>query len=123
MQIGKKVIQVVGDRVLIKPDDPQERTKVGLYLPKGVVEKETVQSGRVVETGPGFAIPNFSSTPEEPWQQRRDVPVRHMPLQAEVGDTAIFLRKEAIEIKYNDEDFLVVPHGAILLLIRHDDLV
>lgn len=122
MQIGNKIIHVVGDRVLIKPDDPAERTKVGLYLPKGVVEKETVQSGRVVETGPGIAIPNFSGSAEEPWQERRDSPVRHIPVQAEVGDTAIFLRKEAVEIQYDGQDFLVVSQGAILLLIRNDEV-
>lgn len=121
MQIGDHIIHVVGDRVLVKPDDPSQRTKTGLYLPQGVVEKEHVQSGRVVETGPGVALPNFSSTPEEPWQQRRDSPVRYLPLQAEVGDQAIFLRKEGIEIRYNDEDFLVVPQSAILLLIRGEE--
>jgi chaperonin GroES len=121
MQLGNEIIHVVGDRVLVKPDDPMERTKVGLYLPKGVVEKETVQSGRVVETGPGIALPNFTSTPEEPWQQRRDPPVRYLPVQADVGDLAIFLRKEAIEIQYKDEEFLIVPQAAILLLIRRED--
>lgn len=122
MQTGNHIIHVVGDRVLIKPDDPNERTKTGLYLPQGVVEKDTVQSGRVVETGPGIALPNFTSTPEEPWQQRRDSPVRYLPVQAEVGDQAIFLRKEAIEIRYNGEDFLVVSQSAILLLIRGDEI-
>jgi len=38
----KKII-IVGDRVLIKPSKPDERTASGLYLPPGVQEKEKVQ--------------------------------------------------------------------------------
>ena len=45
-----------------------------------------------------------------------------VPLQAEEGDLAIFLRKEAIEIEFDREKFLIVPQSAILLLIREDDL-
>lgn len=37
----KKLI-VVGDRVLVKPAKPNERTESGLYLPPGVQEKEKV---------------------------------------------------------------------------------
>jgi len=48
----KKII-IVGDRVLIKPSKPDERTASGLYLPPGVQEKEKVQQGYVIKTGPG----------------------------------------------------------------------
>jgi len=122
MQIGSKEILVVGDRVLVKPDNPEERTKVGLVLPQTVLEKEPVQSGRVVATGPGTPIPNFTADESEPWkQERRESRMRYIPVQAEVGDYALFLRKEAVEIKYHDEVFLVVPQSAILLLIRGED--
>ena len=121
MQIRNQQILVVGDRILVKPDDLEQRTKVGLYLPQTVVEKQPVQSGRILEIGPGVAIPNLSSDHVEPWQQRRDKPVRYIPVQAEVGDYALFLRKEAVEIRYKDEQFLVVPQAAILLLIRGED--
>ena len=40
----KKLI-VIGDRILIKPTMPEERTASGLYLPPGVQEKEKVQQG------------------------------------------------------------------------------
>ena len=45
----KKFI-VVGDRVLIKPRSPLEKTKTGLYLPPGVQEKEKVQQAEEVES-------------------------------------------------------------------------
>ena len=48
MRIGNKELVVIGDRVLIKREDLEERTKVGLYLPQTVVEKEDVQSGRIL---------------------------------------------------------------------------
>ena len=41
-------------------------------------------------------------------------------LQAEPGDFAFFMRKEAIEITYDGDDYLIVPHGAILALVRPD---
>jgi Co-chaperonin GroES (HSP10) len=33
-------IQVIGDRVLVKPRKESERTESGLYLPPGVKEKK-----------------------------------------------------------------------------------
>jgi co-chaperonin GroES (HSP10) len=120
MQIGNKEILLVGDRVLIKPENPEERTKVGLYLPQTVVEKEPVQAGRVVATGPGIPLPNLTDE-NEPWKEHRETRMRYIPVQAEVGDYALFLRKEAVEIRYREEPFLVVPQSAILLLIRGGD--
>ena len=52
----KKLI-VVGDRVLIRPKKPTDKTQSGLYLPPGVKEKEKVQSGYVIKIGPGYPIP------------------------------------------------------------------
>ena len=50
-------INVVGDRVLVKPRKESERTDSGLYLPPGVREKEKIQYGYVVKIGPGYPIP------------------------------------------------------------------
>ena len=56
--MNKRKLIVMGDRVLIAPDVGEERTKVGLYLPQTVVEKDSVQTGRIVATGPGMPMPN-----------------------------------------------------------------
>ncbi|MCD6333548.1 MAG: co-chaperone GroES, partial [Bacteroidales bacterium] len=48
---------LVGDRVLIRPKMPDQKTKTGLYLPPTVQEKEKVQSGYIVKVGPGYPIP------------------------------------------------------------------
>lgn len=122
MHIGAKEILVVGDRVLIKPDNPEERTKVGLVLPQSVMEKDPVQSGRVLAVGPGIAVPNLAADDSEPWAEhyKGNRSVRYIPVQAREGDYALFLRKEAVEIRYCGEVYLVVPQSAILLLIRDD---
>ena len=42
-------INVVGDRVLVKPRKESEKTDSGLYLPPGVREKEKVQYGYIID--------------------------------------------------------------------------
>ncbi len=110
---------VVGDRVLIKPQADSEKTSSGLYLPAGVKEKEKVQSGYVLKVGPGYATSQQED--DEPWKEKSD-PVKYIPLQAKEGDLAIFIRKEAVEIEFEKEKFLIVPQTAVLLLIREDFL-
>ncbi|MBX2842252.1 MAG: co-chaperone GroES family protein, partial [Flammeovirgaceae bacterium] len=61
-------IIVVGDRVLIKPKTPTDKTKSGLFLPPGVQEKEKIQSGYVIKVGPGYPLPPPSDEFEEPWK-------------------------------------------------------
>ena len=117
-------IIIVGDRVLIKPDDEERQTKTGLYLPATVVDKDRINIGQVVRVGPGYVIPNPDYTDSESWAPSKEV-IRYLPLQAQPGDTAFFLRKEMIEITFKDEDFVIVPHSAILALIRSsaDDIL
>ncbi len=108
---------VVGDRVLVRPEEDTSKTAAGLYLPPGVAEKEKIQSGYIIKVGPGY--PLASQVDEEPWKESKE-PVKYIPLQAKEGDLAIFLRKEAFEIEFEKEKFLIVPQTAILLLIRND---
>ena len=114
----KKLI-VIGDRLLIKPARPDERTASGLYLPPGVQEKEKVQQGYVIKTGPGYAIP--MPVDDEPWKQS-DEQVKYIPLQAREGDIAIFLLSGATEVLYEGEKYFIVPQSAILMLEREEDI-
>ncbi|MBT5830552.1 MAG: co-chaperone GroES, partial [Candidatus Latescibacteria bacterium] len=107
MRIGNKELLVVGDRVLIKQEDLEERTEVGLYLPQTVVEKEEVQGGRIVTTGPGIALAEVAED-DEPWRKSSNKEPRYIPLQAEPGDYALFLKKTAMEIKFEGEKYLIV---------------
>lgn len=110
-------LHVVGDRVLVEPDRGEARTQSGLILPAGVRSKDAVEGGRVWKVGPGHLIPNPDYTDAEPWAPERDA-VRYLPLQARVGDYALFLKKEAIEIDLAGTTYLILPHAAILALQR-----
>ncbi len=114
----KKLI-VIGDRLLIKPTKPNEQTASGLYLPPGVQEKEKVQQGYVIKTGPGYAIPMPVETEE--WKGEEEQ-VKYVPLQAREGDLAIFLLSGATEVMYESEKYFIVPQSAVLMLEREEDL-
>jgi chaperonin GroES len=119
--MNRKRIIVIGDRVLIKPDLDEERTKVGLYLPQTVKDKEEVVGGTVVQTGPGIPLADPADLSEEPWK-RQDREMKFLPVQALPGDYALFLQKAGVEIKYQGEKYIIVPQSAILILIREKDL-
>lgn len=107
---------LVGDRVLIEPEEDEQLTESGILLPASVAERDKIRRGRVVKVGPGYlmANPEFS---DEPWRKPHDA-VRYLPLQAQPGDLAYFLRKEAIELKYEGRNFVVVQHSSVVLLLR-----
>lgn len=118
-QFPKRQLLVVGDRVLIAAEEGDDRTRVGLYLPATAIDSQQVQTGLIVATGPGDAIADLSSLDDEPWKidQRQG---RTRAMQAQVGDHAIFFRKAAVEITFEEKKYLVVPQAAILVLIRDD---
>ncbi|MEX0608123.1 MAG: co-chaperone GroES family protein [Balneolaceae bacterium] len=107
---------VVGDRVLIKPREMETHTRSGLVLPASVKEKEEIQSGYILKTGPGYPIPNMEV--DEDWKEKSDT--KYLGMQAEVGDLAIFLKSQSFEIEFENEKYLIVPHSAVLLLIRDE---
>lgn len=115
---GKQLI-VVGDRVLIAPEEGEERTRVGLYLPQTAIDALAVQGGRVLATGPGTPIAEPASLDDEPWKIGQRESGRYVPMQAKVGDYALFFRKAAVEITFEGKKYLVVPLAAILVLVRH----
>ena len=111
----RKNLIIVGDRVLIDPDEGMDKTPSGLYLPPTVKEKEKIMGGHVVKTGPGYAIPD--STPVESWTAGKREG-KYIPLQASEGDYAIFMKEAAMEIEFEDKKYQIVPHSAILALVR-----
>lgn len=113
-----KKLVVIGDRVLVRPSKPDERTSTGLYLPPGVQEKERVQQGYIIKTGPGYAIP--MPIDAEPWKAEEEQ-VKYIPLQAREGDLAIFLLSAATEVIYEGEKYFIVPQAAIMMLEREED--
>ncbi len=110
---------VIGDRVLLKPVKAEEKTRTGLFLPPGVEENEKIRSAYVVKCGPGYPLP--LPREDEPWKEAREQE-QYIPLQAKEGDLALFLQKQAYELEFNNEKYLIVPQHAILLLLRDEEL-
>ncbi len=122
LEIDKQNIDafiMVGDRVLVQPRESSGKTKTGLYLPPGVKEKENTSSGYIIKVGPGYPMPALGES-EEPWKQQEQV--KYVPLQAKVGDLAIYQNNSGYEIEYQGKKYLILPHSAILMLIRDEGL-
>lgn len=112
---------MVGDRVLVKPKKPSSKTKTGLYLPPTVQERENIQSGYIIKAGPGYPIPAISDE-DDAWKQKQDN-VKYVPLQAQRGDLAVYLSKSGFEIEFNREKYVILPHSAILMVIRDEAIM
>ena len=124
LSVDKKDIDkflMVGDRVLIKPKNPQNQTRSGLYLPPTVQESDKIQSGYIIKTGPGYPLPSQVEE-SEVWKKKSEENVQYLPLQAHEGDLAVYLQNAGYEIKFNDETYIIIPHSAILMLIRDEGL-
>ena len=119
MKSKSKQVLVVGDRLLIQPDKGDKTSPAGLYLPPSVVEKQEVKGGIVVEVGPGIPLGSPNDTIDEPWKDSKS-DIKYIPTQAEIGDYALYLGKASIEIEIEKKEYVIVPHSAILILIRDD---
>ena len=122
MRMNNKDLIVVGDRVLVKVEEGEERTNVGLILPSTAMESQAVQGGRIVATGPGLPMPDITEHSDEPWRTGTGArQTRFVPMQARTGDFALFFRKAAVELTFEQEKYLVIPQTAILALVRDAD--
>ena len=111
---------MIGDKVLVKPTNPQGKTKSGLLLPPSVQEGEKLQTGYIIRTGPGIPIPSHTED-DEVWKQKEDK-TYYLPLQAKEGDLAIYIQSSGFEVLINDEKYLILSHSSILMLVRDKDL-
>lgn len=111
---------LVGDRVLCTLEGGESITDAGLILPASVADQQSVQAGRIVATGPGMAMPPQGFSFDEDWDRRSAEP-RWVAMQARVGDLAVFFRKAAVEVSVDGRKLAIVPHGAILMLLRGGD--
>jgi chaperonin GroES len=112
---------LIGDRVLLKPKSPQQKTKSGLFLPPGFEDKQKTGSGYVIKSGPGYPIPAMPDV-QEPWKKNDDN-LHYFPLQVRPGDLVVYLQDSSFLIEFNKEKYIIVPHSAILMLIRDQELM
>src|SRR5580692_615875 len=86
----------LGDRVLIKRVEEEEKTKGGIIIPD--TAKEKPQEGEVIAVGPGA----------------RDDSGKVQPLDLKVGDRILFGKWSGSEVKLDGEDLLIMKEGDIL---------
>ena len=112
-------IVIIGDRILIKPLEASNKTGSGLYLPPSVKERDAVHTGLVVKVGPGYPIP-ASKDPDDLFKNESQDPISYVPLQVKEGDEALYLHAGGYELEINNERYIVVNQGAILLVLRNE---
>ena len=115
----EKII-MIGDKVLVKPKNPNLQTNSGLFLPPAAIEKENIQAGYVIKVGPGFPIPSMTDDIET-WKENQEV-VKYIPLQAKTGDLAVYLGKSGFEVEFKGEKYIILSHSAIVMIVREEGL-
>ena len=93
-------IQPLGDRVLVKPLEKEEKTKGGIVLPD--TAKEKPQEGEVVAVGSGRVLENGKT----------------IPLEVKKGDKILFGKYSGTEVKIEEEGYIIMREEDILAIIK-----
>lgn len=93
------MIKPLGDRVVIRVLEREEKTASGIFLPDTAKEKPS--QGEVIAVGTGKLQDNGTRT----------------PLEVSVGDKIIFSKYAGTEVKYDGVDYLIVSERDILATI------
>jgi chaperonin GroES len=91
----------LGDRVLIKRVEEEEKTKGGIIIPD--TAKEKPQEGKVVAVGPGA----------------RDDNGKVQPLDVKAGDLILFGKWSGTEVKIDGDDLLIMKESDILGVVEN----
>ena len=94
------MLKPLGDRVVVKTITAEERTKGGIVLPD--TAKEKPQEGEVIAVGPGRILDNG----------QRLVP------EVKVGDRVIYAKYGGTEVKFDEEEYLILRESDILAQVE-----
>jgi chaperonin GroES len=94
-------IRPLGDRVVVKPVEREEKTKTGIFLPD-TASKERPMEGTVLAVGEG----------------RRDDDGKLIPMSVKVGDRVIFAKYSGTEFKLDDVEYLILSEKDILGVVQ-----
>ena len=94
-------IRPLGDRVVLKPVEREEKTKSGIFLPD-TASKERPMEGTILAVGPG----------------RLDDYGRHVSMNVKVGDKVLFAKYGGTEYKVDDIEYLILSEKDILGIIQ-----
>ncbi|AOQ25128.1 10 kDa chaperonin [Moorella thermoacetica] len=92
--------QPLGDRVLIKPLEAEEKTAAGIVLPD--TAKEKPQQGEVIAVGPGRLLDNGE----------------RVKMEVKAGDRVLYARYAGTELKQGDAKYLVLSERDILAVVE-----
>jgi len=93
-------IQPLGDRVLVKRLEAEEKTKGGIVLPDSTKEKP--QKGEVVAAGKGKMLDSGKVE----------------ALEVKKGDKVLFGKYAGNEITYKDEEYIILKEEDILAILK-----
>ena len=94
-------IKPLEDRILVQPLDAEQTTASGLVIPD--TAKDKPQEGKVLAVGPG----RFDDEGEN-----------RIPLDISVGDTVIYSKYGGTEVKYNNEEYLILSARDVLAIVE-----
>lgn len=86
----------LGDRVVVKPIEREEKTKSGIVLPD--TAKEKPQEGEIIAVGPG----------------RVSDEGKRIPMELKVGDRVVYSRYAGSEFKEDGQEYLILKETDIL---------
>lgn len=92
-------IKPLGDRVVIKKLEAEEKTKSGIVLPGQA--KEQPQMAEVIAVGPGGVVDG-----------------KEIKMEVKVGDQVIFSKYAGTEVKYDGVEYTIVKQNDILAIVE-----
>ena len=93
-------LKPLGDRVVVEPNEKEERTASGIILPE--TAKEKPQEGEILAVGPG----------------RRDDDGKLIPMDVKKGDTVLYAKYAGTEVKIDDRKLLILKESDILAIVE-----
>lgn len=90
------MLQPLGDRVLVKPLEAEEKSVGGIILPEQAQEKP--REGEAIAVGPG----------------KLNDKGERKPMGVQVGDIVVYSEYGGTEIAYEGTDYLLIDEGSIL---------
>jgi chaperonin GroES len=97
--VATVAIKPLEDRVVVKPLDAEQTTASGLVIPD--TAKEKPQEGVVLAVGPGR------------WEDGKRV-----ELDVKEGDIVLYSKYGGTEVKYNNEEYLVLSARDLLAIVN-----
>lgn len=89
----------LGDRVVLKQYEAEEKTKSGIILASKTQEKP--QEAEVIAVGPGGIVDG-----------------KEVTMQVKVGDKVIYSKYSGNEVKLEDEEYIIVRQNDILAVVE-----